>query len=388
MLVLAVLTALSPLSMDIYAPSMPQMQQDLNAPAWLIQASITGCLLGIAVGQLFWGPVSDRHGRRPVIVIGMVGWTLASGVSIFAVSGWMLVATRGVAGLCGAAGIVAARSVVRDLTHDAHAVAGRIGVLSIATALAPILSPVAGTFIAGWWGWRADFVAMVVLGVVIVVAFIALVPESLPADRRLQHATPVGSALVTAGRNRELAAIAASLGVLCIGFYAYIASVSFVVEQQFGYSPSVFALVFGTNALAILAGNTVFRRLVRTRRPTGPMGAGLLLGLLAAMALWLGAAVDAPAPLLWAASTVYCASMGLVFPGAHSWGQLTLVASGAASALTGAAQFFGGAIGSPVTGLVGISALHLGIVAAVASAVALSIWRVAQGAAQTPTPAT
>lgn len=388
MLVLAVLTALSPLSMDIYAPSMPQMQPDLAAPAWLIQASITACLLGIAVGQLFWGPVSDRHGRRPVIIAGMVGWTVASAISIFAVSGWMLVATRGVAGVCGAAGIVAARSVVRDLTHDAHAVASRIGVLSIATALAPIVSPVIGTAIASWWGWRADFVAMVVLGVVIVAAFAVLVPESLAAEGRVQRATPVRAALITAGRNRELAAIVGSLGVLCIGFYAYIASVSFIVEQEFGYPPGVFALVFGTNAFAILAGNTVFRRLVRTRRPAGPMGVGLLVGLLAAIALCLGAAAHAPGPLLWATSTVYCASMGLVFPGAHSWGQLTLVASGASSALTGAAQFFGGAIGSPVTGLVGISALHLGLVAAAASAMALSIWHVARGAARKLSPAT
>lgn len=141
MAVLAVLTAVSPLSMDIYTPSLPLIQAEVGGAAWTTQASITACLLGIAVGQLLWGPLSDQVGRVPVIVVGVVGWTVASVASALAGSAAFLIAARGLAGLAGAAGIVAARSVVRDLSGSTAAVAGRIGVLAIATALAPILAP-------------------------------------------------------------------------------------------------------------------------------------------------------------------------------------------------------------------------------------------------------
>src|SRR5690606_36281241 len=134
---------------------------------------------------------------------------------------------------------------------------------------------------------------------------------------------------------------------------------SFIVEREFGHPPVVFALVFGTNALAMVAANLVFRRMMRTQHPSSAMGIGLVASALAGGLLFVLAVSGAAPWSLWAMSTVFAAATAFVFTGAHSWGQTVVTASGAASALTGAAQFFGGFVGSPLTGVIGTTAATL-----------------------------
>ncbi|MEG3615223.1 multidrug effflux MFS transporter [Isoptericola haloaureus] len=377
---LAVLTALGPLSVDLYTPSLPAMQTELGGSEALTQASITTFLLGIGVGQLLWGPLSDRVGRRPVILLGVGAWAVACMLVAVAVSVEMLVTVRLVAGLCAAAGIAVARAVVRDVSTGPAETASRIGVLSMVTALAPVLAPVVGAGIAAVAGWRADFVVMAAAGGLIVLAYAWLVPETLPLDRREPGGLgSVAGALVRGLRDRELAGVALLMAVHSFGFYAYITTSAFVVERELGHPPTVFAVVFGTNALAVIAGNQVFRRAVRRRHPAAPLGAGLVVCTAGGALLAVGAAVGAPDPLLWAASMVYALGQGLVLPGSHSWAQTTAVASGAASALVGAAQFLGGVLGSPVTGLIGPTAVHLGIVLTASSGVAVLVRAATRG---------
>jgi DHA1 family bicyclomycin/chloramphenicol resistance-like MFS transporter len=377
LVVLALLTAVAPFSMDIYTPSLPRIQIDLHGPDWAVQASITACLLGIGIGQLFFGPLSDRFGRRPVILVGVAGWTLASVASALVPSVALLIVARGAAGLLGSAGIVIARSVVRDVSDSPRLVGGRIAILSTVSGVAPILAPTVGAAVSAAFGWRADFTLLAVVGAVVIVAVVVFVPETL--SRELRHASePVPKSLFAALRDTELRNVALSLGVQAFGFYAYIATSSFVVEREFGYSPAAFALVFGTNAAIIVAMNILFRRLVRNRHPRVLLGVGFLAALIGGGSLALGAAVHAPVGVLWAASIVFAGGMGFVLPGAHSWGQLTRPASGASSALTGAAQFLGGVLGSPVTGLIGPTALTLGSIIAVSATLALVFWRLAE----------
>jgi DHA1 family bicyclomycin/chloramphenicol resistance-like MFS transporter len=169
-------------------------------------------------------------------------------------------------------------------------------------------------------------------------------------------------------RDRELVWVAAALAAHSIGFYAYITTASFIVEQEFGHPPVVFSLVFSTNALAMVASNLVFRRMMRTRHPSSAMGAGLIVSTAAGAGLFVLALSGAAPWLLWALSTVYAAASAFVFTGAHSWGQAVVTASGAASALTGAAQFSGGVVGSPLTGVIGTTTAALGVVLFVGSA--------------------
>lgn len=374
LVVLAALTALAPLSVDLYTPSLPEIEADLGAADWLAQASVTGCLLGIGIGQFLWGPLSDRLGRRPVILIGVIGWTIASAASALAVSAGMLVAVRVLAGLCGAACIVAARSVVRDITDEPKVRASRIGMLSMVSAAAPIVAPVLGAGIAHVWGWRADFFALVVIGAVLAAGFALAVPETIsPAEPRSGR-LGIASGLAAAFRDRETLGIALSLAAFAFGFYAYVATASFIVERERGYPPFVFAVVFGTNALAMVGANLAFRRLVRRYPPRSLLFVGLLVGAAAGGLLVVTASLAAPDWVLWFASMCFATSAGFVLPGAHAAGQATLVASGAASAFTGAAQFLGGVLGSPVTGAIGTTAVALGAVLLVASSVGTVLW--------------
>ena len=376
--VLALLTALGPLSIDIYTPSLPTIQREFAASDAAVQASVTACLLGIALGQLLWGPISDRVGRRPVILAGVAGWILASLASALAPTVGVFVAVRFLAGLCGAAGIVVARSVVRDRASGAAEVASGVGVLSMVTAVAPVVAPLTGAAIALAWGWRADFGVLVGLGIAIALAVATLVPESLPVERRSgggpgQVVRALGGAL----RDRQLLLVAIGLACHSFGFYGYIAGASFIVEGQYGRPPLVFAVVFGTNAAAMLGANLLFRRVSRTRHPSWGLGLGYALasasGVLMVVAGWL----DPSGIAVWAFSIVFAGATGLVLPGAHSWGQLTRVPSGAASAITGSFQFLGGVLGSPVTGLLGATAGSLGAVIAVSSGTALASWALA-----------
>ncbi|WP_169747738.1 Bcr/CflA family efflux MFS transporter [Demequina subtropica] len=381
--VLAALTALAPLSIDIYTPSLPTVQTELGGSDALTQGGVTAFLLGIGFGQLLWGPLSDRFGRRRVVLLGVAGWTLTSGLDALASGPEALVTLRALAGLCGAAGIVVARSIVRDLSPETHAMASRIGFLAMVTSLAPVVAPILGAGIAAAWGWRADFVILAALGGVLLLLFTLLVPETLPRSRRSTGGLrAVVRGLARAGRHREVAGAALALGTHAFGFYAYIATSAFIVERELGRSPTAFAVVFGTNAMAVVAANIVFRRLVRHRHPAGPLGLGLIISAASGVALWTAATLGAPEAFWWLASMAFGAGTGLVLPGAHSWGQATAVASGAASALTGSAQFLGGVLGSPLTGLLGPTAAHLGLVIAVASSAATAIW-----AATRPRPA-
>ncbi|WP_460775824.1 MFS transporter [Microbacterium sp. GXF7504] len=377
--VLAILTALAPLSMDIYIPSLPAMQADLGGADWLAQGSITGCLLGIALGQLVCGPLSDRLGRRPVILVGVIGWTVTCALCALATDPVLLVAIRVVVGVCGAAGIVVARSIMRDVSDDPHQVASRVGLLSTVTAIAPVVAPVLGAGIAVVGGWRGDFVVLAAFGGILSLAFALTVPETLPADARVAD-RGIARALVRGLRDRELAWVTAGMLAYGIGFYAYVATTAFVVERELGYPPIVFALVFGTNAAAMFVANLSFRRIVRRLHPSGPLAVGLLVSACGGLLGLVAALSGLPDGVLWLASTVFAAGAGFVLPATHGWGQSVAVASGAASALTGAAQFLGGALGSPLTGVIGIGATSLAAVVLAGSACALGCCLLARAA--------
>lgn len=362
--ILGALSAFGPLSIDLYLPALPALTRDLGAGASAGQLTLTACLAGLAFGQLVAGPLSDRLGRRRPLLAGLAAYVAASLACALAPSIGALVALRFVQGLAGAAGIVIARAVVRDLRSGAEA-ARLFSFLMLVTGLAPILAPVVGGELLRVTSWRGLFVALALIDVVLLAAAAGWLEETLPTARRHDGGLrETGRAFGVVSRDRVFVAYALLLSLSFAEMFAYIAGSSFVTQDLYGVSSQTFALIFGLNALGLTACSQVNGALVGRLGPRRLLSIGLGLG--AAGGLTLLAVVVAGGiglagilPCLFVAVS----SIGLVLPNATA---LALAdyphVAGSASALVGVTQFLVGAAIAPLVGIAGTrSALPMGI---------------------------
>ncbi|HEY3481018.1 MAG TPA: multidrug effflux MFS transporter, partial [Streptomyces sp.] len=247
-LVLGGLTALPPLSMDMYLPALPQVTDALHSPAATVQLTLTACLLGMALGQLVVGPLSDRWGRRHPLLTSMAIYVVATAVCAFAPSAGLLIAFRLVQGLAGAAGIVIARAVVRDL-YDGVEMARFFSTLMLVSGAAPIVAPVIGGQILRLTDWRGVFAVLTVIGVLLTLVVWRWLGETLPPKAR--HS---GGMAQTFGAMRGLLADRVFAGYTLAGSFAfatlftYVSASSFVIQDIYGASPQTFSLLFGLNS--------------------------------------------------------------------------------------------------------------------------------------------
>src|SRR3990170_81118 len=188
-LIIGSLTALAPLSIDLYLPALPELTHDFRVSASEGQITLTACLVGLALGQIVFGPLSDRLGRRPPLLVGLAAYAAASFACAFAQSLWLLVALRLVQGLAGAAGIVIARAIVRDLRSGAAA-ARVFSYLMLVTGMAPILAPILGAQLLRVTTWNGLFVTLGLLGFALLLATAAGLDETLPVSRRRGESVP------------------------------------------------------------------------------------------------------------------------------------------------------------------------------------------------------
>ncbi|MEU6536759.1 multidrug effflux MFS transporter [Streptomyces sp. NPDC047000] len=353
--VLAALTAVAPLATDMYVPGFPAMGDTLGASSSAIQLTMTGFLAGLVVGQLLIGPISDGLGRRRLLLGGAAGFVLFSLLCALAPNAPLLTGARFLQGVAGAAGMVLARAVLTDLFHGPD-LPRRFALLSQIMGVAPIAAPVLGGAVLSVSTWRAVFAVLTAMGVLLLLAVLRTVPESLPPERR--HPGGVTS---------TFRAMAALLGrrtfmgyVLVVAFaaavlFAYISGSSFVFEKLHGVSPTVYSLIFATNAVGSLLGGAAFARLagrvaLNTLLTTGV--GFLLLGALAQVLLVLTAGETLAGT--WATLFTGTVGIGIVFPAAITLSQsLGRATPGAASALLGGLQFLFGALAAPLVGLFG-----------------------------------
>jgi MFS transporter, DHA1 family, multidrug resistance protein len=374
----------------MYLPGLPSLGATLDAPAWAVQLTLTGCLAGLALGQIVAGPLSDRFGRRTPLIAGVAAYAVASLLCAFAPSILALVVLRFCQGVAGASGIVIARAIVRDM-HSGVAAARFFSLLMLVNGLAPILAPVIGGQVLRVTTWRGVFVVLAVIGVVLVAAAAAGLRETLaPEDR---HPGGVGETLRTFGRllaDRGFTGHALACGLAFGAMFAYISGSPFVLQDIYGASPQLFSVAFATNALGLVAASQLNRALLRQIEPRAILRAALALQATAGVALLCvvlaGAGVWAIVPLLF----VVVASLGLVMPNATA---LALAehprVAGSASGLLGVLQFIVGAAAAPLVGVAGtgsavpmatvIAALSVGGVVA-ATVVAVRPERVARPA--------
>ncbi|MFE2263913.1 multidrug effflux MFS transporter [Streptomyces griseosporeus] len=377
-LVLGGLTATPPLAMDMYLPSLPEVTRTLHAPAATVQLTLTACLLGMALGQLVVGPMSDRWGRRRPLLAGLAVYVLATALCAFAPTVGTLVAFRLAQGLAGAAGIVIARAVVRDL-YDGVAMARFFSTLMLISGVAPVVAPLIGGQILRVTDWRGVFVVLTAVGVLLGTLVWFRLPETLPpADR---HSGGVGEALHS--MRRLLTDLPFTGYLLAGGFafaalFAYISASPFVVQEIYGASPQTFSLLFGLNSVGlVVVGQINGKVLVGRVRLDRVLGAGLAVVILAATALLLmatGAFGDVGLAPVAAALFVLMSAMGVTLPNTQSLALLrTRHSAGSASALLGTSSFLIGAIASPLVGVAGEhTAVPMAVVQLTAGVVALA----------------
>ncbi|PBC64045.1 Bcr/CflA family drug resistance efflux transporter [Streptomyces sp. Tue6028] len=357
-LILGGLTATPPLAMDMYLPSLPDVTKALHAPAATVQLTLTACLAGMALGQLVVGPMSDKWGRRRPLLAGLAVYVLATVLCALAPDVELLVAFRLAQGLAGAAGIVIARAVVRDL-YDGVAMARFFSTLMLISGVAPIVAPLIGGQILRVTDWRGVFVVLTAVGVALTAVVWTKLPETLPpADR---HGGGVGVALHAM---RGLLADRVFTGYMLAGgfafaaLFAYISASPFVVQEIYGASPQTFSLLFGLNSVGlVLVGQINGKILVGRVRLDKALAAGLALVALAATALLLmstGVLGEVGLAPVAAALFVLMSSMGLALPNTQALALMRVRhAAGSASALLGTSSFLIGAIASPLVGIAG-----------------------------------
>jgi DHA1 family bicyclomycin/chloramphenicol resistance-like MFS transporter len=357
-LILGSLTALPALSMDMYLPALPAVAGALHSPAASVQLTLTACLLGLAVGQLVVGPLSDRFGRRRPLLVGMGGYVLAGAACAVAPTIGTLTACRLVQGLAGSAGIVIARAVVRDL-YDGLAMARFFSTLMLISGAAPILAPVLGGQILRVTDWRGVFLVLTGVGAVLVTVLLRKLPETLPPERR--HGGGLPDALRTM---RGLFADRAFTGYLLTGgfsfagLFAYVSASPFVMQEIYGASPQTFSLLFMANSIGLVGFGQINGKILVGRVSLDRvMGFGLCVVLLAASALLaMTSGVFGHVGLVPVATGLFVlmSAMALIMPNANSQALMRAPqAAGSASALLGTSQFLVGAVASPLVGVAG-----------------------------------
>lgn len=378
-LVLALLSAVAPLATDMYLPGFPEMAEDLGGGAAAIQMTLTTFLIGLAVGQLLIGPISDRYGRRRPLLIGTAVCIVSGLLCVVAPNVESLIVLRLIQGLGGAAGVVLARAVIADRSADAVTSARLMQVMMMIGGLAPILAPIVGTGIVAIGGWRSVMAVIALLSILSFFGVVRFVEETLPQERR----TPAGfkpllRAIGAVLRNRSYLGYALTAGFGFGVMFAYIAASPFVFQTVLGLSSAAYSIAFGVNAAGMVMFGAISAKLVGRVSPRALTITGLAMVLIATVSLacatLAGAGLAVMLPLIFAS----VASTGLVFGNASA---LALSEApdnaGTASAVLGALQFSLGAVASPLVGLGGASTalpMALTMVAAAGLAIASFIF--------------
>jgi MFS transporter, DHA1 family, multidrug resistance protein len=357
--VLGLLAMLAPLATSFYLPGLPELAADLGATVPQAQLTVSATLVGLALGQLVLGSMSDRLGRRRLMIGGMAVFTVATLLCAAAPSLWVLVVLRLVQGLAGAAGPVIARASIRDLASGVQAAQGLSRLIAI-IGLAPVVGPLIGGVILSFTSWRGLFVALAIIGAVSLVVAIVWFPETLPVERRLGSAgaeagTGTRAALRELLTDRRVLVILSITTLLGIVSFGWSSTSPFYFIDWYGLSPQQYAFIVGANSLAFVAGASINTRAVGIRGPRAVLMRGLVL-------MCLGSA-------LFAVATALDVSVGwpivIIVLTMGAYGGMTANAqalalgphgrvAGTMSALLGTAQFAGGAVVPPiVTGLVG-----------------------------------
>jgi Bcr/CflA subfamily drug resistance transporter len=365
-LVLGAMIAIGPLTIDMYLPALPAITTGLQTTETAVQLTLTGTLLGLALGQLLVGPLSDVVGRRVPLLAGLALHVAASVLCVFAPSIAVLGVLRVLQGLGVAAATVVATAVVRDLFSGAS-FARIFSRLMLVMGLAPILAPTLGSGLLRWTDWRGVFAALAVLGALLIVVAALRLPETLPVVRRRRGG--VGATLRDYRRllnDRAFVGLVLVAGLSMAALFAYVAGSSFVLQEQYGLDEQQFGLAFGAGAVGLIGATQFNVRLLRRYTPQQILISALIAGTAAGLLLVMFAATGLGGlGTLLASLWLVLAAAGLALPNAPALAMTRhSEAAGTAAALLGAVQFGIGALSAPLVGLFGTGSVPMAIVIA------------------------
>lgn len=360
---LGMLTAFGPFVTDMYLPTFPELADFFHTSSSMVQLGLTASMIGLAAGQLFFGPLSDKYGRRPLLIAGMALFLLATLGCVYAQSALQFVGWRLVQGIAGASGIVISRSIAAD-KYAGRELAKMLGIIGAINGVAPVAAPMGGGVLAESIGWQGIFWCLFCIGILLLAGSFHLT-ESLPATSRKQtNWTDVLHGFGEVLRNRRYLCYILQFGFAQGVLFANISSAPFIMQEHYGFSPMTFSVCFGANALAIVfsaALSVKFRHseFVLYRGSQGMLAVSVLL--LAALSLSCS---------FWVYEVLLLCllvMLGLTFTSSNT---LAMNAerqhAGTASAVLGALGFAFGGIVSPLVGIGNIM-VSTGIVFAVGS---------------------
>lgn len=366
-LVLGALTAFAPLSIDMYLPSLPMLGRELAAPAASVKLTLSAFLIGLAAGQLLYGPLSDRFGRKAPLIAGVALYTLASIGCAYAATVEALIALRVLQALGGCAGMVITRAIVRDLVEGAEA-ARLFSTLMLVMGVAPILAPLLGGYVLIWFGWPAIFWFLALFGAACLAGIVFVLPETRPPELRTDGG--VGATLATYGRllvSRRFLGFVLSTGFPISGMFVYITASPHLLIETYGVAPEAYGWVFGANAAGLIGASQLNRVLLRRFSVERMLALGVAIYLAGALALLAVAAAGIGGlPTLLVPLFLTIASLGIIMPNAAAAALSgEAVHAGSASALIGTIPFVIGALaGATVAALPTGSALAMaGVIA-------------------------
>ena len=346
-LLLGVLSAFGPFVVDLYLPSLPQLASFFETSASMTQLTLTTAMIGLAVGQLLLGPLSDKFGRKIPLIISLVIYIISTVLIVFSPNIETMIVLRVIQGLSSAGSVVISRAVATDL-YRGREMTRFFGLLMTINGIAPIISPILGSLLLEYISWKGVFVFLALIGV-IVLFFCFRLKESLSAENRLQGS--IFATFSTFGviiKNRLFMSYVGIESFLLGAMFAYIAASPFILQSFYGLSAFIFSLCFGANGAALVIGANIGGKLPNRQA----LAIGILAFVVAALYTiavliiqphWLFVEIGFFAMLLL---------MGITFPAISTLAmESERQYAGSASALLGFAPFFLGGIVSPLVGI-------------------------------------
>ncbi|MEW5069246.1 MFS transporter [Bacillus subtilis] len=362
---LGMLAILGPLNIDMYLPSFPEIAEDLSASASLVQLSLTACLVGLTIGQLIVGPVSDAQGRRKPLLICIFLFALSSLFCALSPNITTLVAARFLQGFTASAGLVLSRAIVRDV-FTGRELSKFFSLLMVITAVAPMVAPMTGgaILLLPFATWHTIFHVLMIIGFLLVLLIALRLKETLPPEKRIPSS--IGTSVKTMGsllKDRSFMGYALTVGFIHGGSFAYVSGTPFVYQDIYGVSPQVFSILFGINGLAIISGSFIIGRFGGIIHEKSLLRIAVITAVIATAVLLTMTMIHGPLATLVISIFIYMITIGMVLTSTFTLAmEKQGHRAGSASALLGMIPLLLGSIVSPLVGINETTAVPMGAI--------------------------